>query len=215
VNAEASELYFVAASGACLSRKPEALHEFGFFRVSLHAGAADSSTVAHGMVRRFLIMLPVISALVTCVAGLFRSRASLHPEHLAQGHQLAVYQRAVHRPPLGPTDRLFWAWLSRFWSSWQDASAFVQSRTVIAWQRARFRDHTVTHRVLFVLLILAHERRSIVHFNMTRHPTAQWTASDELFCLLSPVEDTSVTSYGLSGAPPSPSSGRRQSGLGA
>jgi len=35
---------------------------------------------------------------------------------------------------------------------------------------------TVTHRVLFVLLILAHERRRIVHFNMTEHPTAQWTA---------------------------------------
>jgi predicted nucleic acid-binding protein len=50
VNAEASELYFVAVSGACLSRNPEALHEFDFFRVSLHAGAADSSIVAQGMV---------------------------------------------------------------------------------------------------------------------------------------------------------------------
>ena len=35
---------------------------------------------------------------------------------------------------------------------------------------------TVTHKVLFVLLILAHERRRIVHFNITEHPTAQWTA---------------------------------------
>jgi putative transposase len=35
---------------------------------------------------------------------------------------------------------------------------------------------TVTHNVLFVLLILAHERRRVVHFNMTEHPTAQWTA---------------------------------------
>jgi hypothetical protein len=159
-------------------------------------------------------MLAVISALVACVAGLFRSRASLHPEHLAQRHQLAVYQRAVHRPHLGPTDRLFWAWLSHFWSSWQDALAFVQPGTVIAWQRTRFRDHTVTHRVLCVLLILAHERRSLVHFNMTKHPAAQWTASNGLLCLLSPVEDASGTSYRLSGTPPSPSSGRRQSGLG-
>jgi transposase InsO family protein len=30
--------------------------------------------------------------------------------------------------------------------------------------------------VLFVLLILAHERRRLVHFNVTAHPTAQWTA---------------------------------------
>jgi hypothetical protein len=46
-------------------------------------------------------------------------------------------------PPahLAPTDRLFWAWLSRFWPGWQDTLAFVQPRTVIAWQRTRFRDH--------------------------------------------------------------------------
>jgi len=35
---------------------------------------------------------------------------------------------------------------------------------------------TVTCRVLFVFIILAHERRCIVHFNITEHPTAQWTA---------------------------------------
>jgi hypothetical protein len=30
--------------------------------------------------------------------------------------------------------------------------------------------------VLFVLVILAHERRRVVHCNVTEHPTAQWTA---------------------------------------
>jgi putative transposase len=35
---------------------------------------------------------------------------------------------------------------------------------------------TVTHKVFFVLLILAHERRRVVHLNITDHPTAQWTA---------------------------------------
>jgi putative transposase len=34
---------------------------------------------------------------------------------------------------------------------------------------------TVTHKVLFVLLILAHDRRRVVHFNVTEHPTAEWT----------------------------------------
>jgi putative transposase len=34
---------------------------------------------------------------------------------------------------------------------------------------------TVTHKVLFVLLILAHERRRLVHFNITEHPTVEWT----------------------------------------
>jgi transposase InsO family protein len=186
-------------------------------------------------------------------------------EHLALRHQLAIYQQTVRRPRLHATDRLCWAWLSRLWSAWQDALAFVQPRTVIAWQQQRFRNHwrrlsqqgthgrptvaqevreliqamwqanptwgsprivgelhklgievakstvemyrvrprkppsptwkvflnnhvkdlvamdffvvpTVTHTVLFVLLILAHERRRLVHFNITEHPTAEWTA---------------------------------------
>jgi hypothetical protein len=35
---------------------------------------------------------------------------------------------------------------------------------------------TVNFRVLFVFIMLAHERRRIVHFNITEHPTAQWTS---------------------------------------
>jgi hypothetical protein len=35
---------------------------------------------------------------------------------------------------------------------------------------------TATFKVLFVFIILAHDRRRIVHFNVTEHPTAQWTA---------------------------------------
>jgi transposase InsO family protein len=31
-------------------------------------------------------------------------------------------------------------------------------------------------RVLFVLVVLAHQRRRVVHFNVTEHPTAYWTA---------------------------------------
>ena len=35
---------------------------------------------------------------------------------------------------------------------------------------------TVTFRMLFVLVVLAHERRRIVHVAVTDHPTAAWTA---------------------------------------
>jgi putative transposase len=86
-------------------------------------------------------MLPIISALLAFVAGLFRSRASLCLEHLALRHQLAVYKRTVHRPRLRSTDRVLWAWLSRFWSGWANVLAFVQSRTIIAWQQQCFCDH--------------------------------------------------------------------------
>jgi putative transposase len=211
------------------------------------------------------MMPPVISALFACMAALFRSRASLHLEHLALRHQLMVYQRSVPRPHRRATDRLFGAWRSRLWSGWQGALAFVQPRTVIAWQRPRVRDHwrrlsqrgtrgrptiakevrdlirsiwqtnptwgaprlvgelrmlgidvatstvekyrvrpprpsfptwktfvknhaqdlvaldclvvpTLTHKGLVVLVILAHERRRVVHVDVTEHPTAAWTA---------------------------------------
>jgi len=35
---------------------------------------------------------------------------------------------------------------------------------------------TVTYRLLFVLVMLAHERRRLVHVAVTAHPTAAWTA---------------------------------------
>ena len=34
---------------------------------------------------------------------------------------------------------------------------------------------TIRFHVLYVFLILAHDRRRIIHFNVTSHPTAEWT----------------------------------------
>jgi len=35
---------------------------------------------------------------------------------------------------------------------------------------------TIRFQILYVFLVLAHDRRRIVHFNVTAHPTAEWTA---------------------------------------
>src|SRR5256886_15524328 len=74
----------------------------------------------------------------------------------------------------------------------------VKPETVIAWHRAGFRlfwtwkvrrgqpGRSVISReirdlirirfqVLYVFLVLAHCRRRILHFNVTAHPTAEWT----------------------------------------
>jgi hypothetical protein len=190
---------------------------------------------------------------------------ALQIEVLALRHQLAVYQRAGRRPHLRAADRILWAWLSRAWSGWREALVIVQPRTVISWQRKRFREYwtrlsrqaqrgrpsiaqeirdlvrkisaanptwgsprimgelrklgievakstvekyrvrpskppspswrtflanhakdlvsidfltvaTVRFEILFVLIILAHDRRRVVHFNVTAHPSAAWTA---------------------------------------
>ena len=87
-------------------------------------------------------MLPsLIAGLLACVATWCTSSASLRLEHLALRHQLSVDKQRVPRPRLRPSDRVCWAWLARLWSGWHAALAFVQPRTVIAWQRKRFRDH--------------------------------------------------------------------------
>jgi len=35
---------------------------------------------------------------------------------------------------------------------------------------------TATFRVLFVFVVLGHHRRRVLHFNVTEHPSAAWTA---------------------------------------
>jgi putative transposase len=39
---------------------------------------------------------------------------------------------------------------------------------------------TITFRTLYVFLVLSHERRRLIHFNVTSHPTAEWTSQQLL-----------------------------------
>jgi putative transposase len=43
-----------------------------------------------------------------------------------------------------------------------------------------FTVHTIWFEVLFVFIVLTHDRRRVVHFNVTAHPTAEWTAQQML-----------------------------------
>jgi len=186
-------------------------------------------------------------------------------ENLALRQQLAVYNQSVKRPRLRPRDRVFWVWLSKFWSEWSTALVIVKPETVIHWHRQGFRlvwrwksravrpgrprieqeirdlirrisrenptwgapriqselvllgysvaertvakymrrtpkppsqtwttflnNHlldlaaidfftvpTATFRVLYCFVVLRHDPRRVVHFNITAHPSAGWTA---------------------------------------
>jgi putative transposase len=88
-------------------------------------------------------MTPVVLALLAFAVSLVRSRVSLQMEILALRHRLGVYHRSIRRPQVRLIDRLFWSWLSRGWSRWQNFLVFVQPATVLAWQRQRFREHWV------------------------------------------------------------------------
>jgi putative transposase len=210
-------------------------------------------------------MITLLLHVLRLLPFLFGGHRQLALENLALRQQLIVYKRAVPRPRLGRTDRLFWAALARAWTGWRQPLVIVTPDTVLRWQRRRFRDYwtqlsgrptrgrptihaeikalitrmatanplwgaprihgellklgldvsertvsrlipkrpsspsqtwrtflanhvrelvaldfftvpTVRLRVLFVLVVLAHHRRRVVHFNVTEHPTAAWTA---------------------------------------
>jgi putative transposase len=59
---------------------------------------------------------------------------------------------------------------SQTWSTFLDNH--VKSLVSVAF----FTLPTIRFQVLYVFLVLAHHRRRIVHFGVTAHPTAEWTA---------------------------------------
>ena len=85
-------------------------------------------------------MLIVLSALVSTLCSMFRSRAALELEHMALRHQIGVLKRSARkRPKLTPADRLFWVFLSQVWGDWRSALDIVKPATAIAWHRKGFR----------------------------------------------------------------------------
>jgi transposase InsO family protein len=57
---------------------------------------------------------------------------------------------------------------------------FLQNHTKELIALDFFTVPTATVRVLFVLVILSHDRRRILHYNASEHPTAAWTAQQLL-----------------------------------
>ena len=58
-------------------------------------------------------------------------------------------------------------------SSWR---AFLKNHLTELVALDCFTLPTVGFKVLFLLIVLAHARRKVLHFNVTEHPTARWTA---------------------------------------
>src|SRR3989442_905355 len=116
-------------------------------------------------------MKAVLSSFPFVLWSCFRTRASMNFEILALRHQLAVLQRrTTKRPSLRTADRLLWVVLSRLWARWRSALVIVKPETVIAWQRKSF-------RLLFVFIVLARQRRQVIHFNVTAHPRIKFRVS--------------------------------------
>ena len=195
----------------------------------------------------------------------FQGRRDLALENVALRQQLMVLQRNSKRPQFKDADRFFWVLYSRAADGWQMVLLIARPRTILDWQKSRFKKYwtrkrrrkrpgrpridrevrelirtmsranptwgtpriigelaklgisvckstvdqyrirrsgtpsptwksflaneasaiasidfftvpTATFRVLYVFVVLIHERRRVVHFNVTENPTARWTA---------------------------------------
>ncbi len=81
----------------------------------------------------------MLKQLLLLLLTLLKSRRSLALENIALRHQLEVLQRNAKRPRLNPSDRAFWALLSRFLPDWRRHLTIVQPDTVVRWHRAGWR----------------------------------------------------------------------------
>ena len=97
-------------------------------------------------------MLHLLYFLLATARSSLKAQRELALENVALRQQLAILQRKTKRPKLTKVDRAFWPDLVSI-------DFFVVP--------------TATFRILYVFLVLEHERRSIVHFNVTDGPSAQ------------------------------------------
>ncbi len=109
-------------------------------------------------------MAEFILSILAAIRAFLRSRGDTALEVLALRQQIEVLKRKRPRPRLNRLDRLFWTTLRELWSRWTDVLVIVKPESVIRWHRAGFR----------LYFVIAHGRRKIRHFNVTRNPTAEW-----------------------------------------
>src|SRR5579864_5963276 len=116
-------------------------------------------------------MLFSLTTFLATLSWIFRSRAALQLENLALRHQgellklgidiakssASKYMVRCRKPP------------SQTWGTFLENHA--QQLVSIDF----FTVPTIRFQVLYVFLVLAHDRRRILHFNVTAHPTAAWT----------------------------------------
>ena len=119
---------------------------------------------AEAIVRRMPLKLALFLSIAAVV---FKGRADLVTENVALRDQLSCLIHRRPRPKIRAVDRVFWVLLSRFWSGWKDSLALVKPATVVP---------TATFGILYVFFVLSLDRRRVLHFNVTQHPTAEWTA---------------------------------------
>jgi transposase InsO family protein len=114
-----------------------------------------------------------LSLVLAIVFSPFKGKARLEAEIIMLRHQLNVLRRSVlSKPKLGPTDRLFFTGLYRLFPS----VLFLRNHIAGIGAMDFLVVPTINFSLLFVLVILWHERRRLISLSVTNHSTADWIA---------------------------------------
>ncbi len=70
---------------------------------------------------------------------IFSCKANLIAENISLRQQLAIYKRKHKRIPIKNSDRIFWVFISKFWSKWKSALIIVKPATVVRWHKNLFK----------------------------------------------------------------------------
>lgn len=79
----------------------------------------------------------------------FKTNTQLKLEILFLQKQLEIFQRSNHRVKIKGSERMFYTIMKGLLQSWKER--------------------------LVVLVIIEHHRRKLIHFNVTKNPTSEWT----------------------------------------
>jgi putative transposase len=84
--------------------------------------------------------MTIVAVALRYLLSWVRAKHELALENLALRHQIHVLQRPRRRPRLKGVDSVLWVVLKRAWAQWPTAVMIFRPETVIAWQRAGFRN---------------------------------------------------------------------------
>ena len=115
-----------------------------------------------------------ILSLLAVVRVFLRSRTDTALEILALRQQVAVLKRKRPRPALNSVDRLYLRRVGRRGDPGKRWLTFLRNHREVIVAFDFFTVPTVTFQMLYCFFVIEHGRRKILHFNVTRHPTADW-----------------------------------------
>jgi len=103
----------------------------------------------------------------------------IHGELLKLGFDVSerTVSRWVRRAPRNPESAQRW-------------KTFLENHREVLAAMDFFTVPSLTFGVLYCFFVIAHDRRRILHFNVTRHPTSVWIAQQLREAFITNVTDT-------------------------